>query len=130
MSSKNASDSPRPSRPIDRARRWGAPWGVPWSLATRLTAWYAVSAFIVILSASGLLYIALERSLDIENDRVLVDRANEMRQLLSNVPSVPREFPTIPDSTPQRHHTPPPRLAGALRCSGPPPRPIRTCWRG
>ncbi|CAN5551248.1 heavy metal sensor histidine kinase [soil metagenome] len=96
MSSKNATE-PSPLRYLHRA---------PWSLAARLTAWYAVSAFFVILSASGLLYLALERSLDFENDRVLLDRANEVRQLLATLPGPPQEIPSIPDSTPQRHHTP------------------------
>lgn len=96
MSSKNATE-PRPLRFLRRA---------PWSLAARLTTWYAVSAFIVILSASILLYLALERSLDFENDRVLLDRANEVRQLLSRLPGPPQEIPSIPESMPQRHHTP------------------------
>src|SRR3954470_18292576 len=96
MSSKNATE-PGPFRFLRRAPR---------SLAARLTTWYAVSAFIVILSASILLYLTLERSLDFENDRVLLDRANEVRQLLSTLPGPPQEIPSIPDSTPQRHHTP------------------------
>ena len=96
MSSKNATE-PAPLRFLRRA---------PWSLAARLTTWYAVSAFIIILSASVLLYLTLERSLDFENDRVLLDQANGVRQLLSTLPGPPQEIPSIPDSTPQRHHTP------------------------
>ena len=96
MSSKNATE-PGPFRFIRRA---------PWSLAARLTTWYAVSAFIIILSASVLLYLTLERSLDFENDRVLLDRANEVRQLLATTPGPPQEIQSISDSTPQRLHTP------------------------
>ncbi|MBC8106176.1 MAG: heavy metal sensor histidine kinase [Anaerolineae bacterium] len=95
MSSKNATE-PGPFRFL-RA---------PWSLAARLTTWYAVSAFIIILSASVLLYLTLERSLDFENDRVLLDRANEVRQLLATLTGPPQEIQSIADSTPQRHHTP------------------------
>src|SRR5215212_4961776 len=101
MSSKNATEQgatePGPFGYLRRA---------PWSLAARLTAWYAVSAFIVILSASILLYLALERSLDFENDRVLLDRANEVRQLLATLPGPPQGIPTIPETVPQRHRTP------------------------
>src|SRR5215212_3976077 len=105
MSSKPASDLQ--THPSTASATGPAPFRLllhaPWSLATRLTLWYAISAFIVILSASGLLYLALERSLDIENDRVLIDRANEVRQLLATLPGEPQELPGIPESTPQRH---------------------------
>ena len=48
----------------------------PWSLAARLTAWYAGSSFALVLVASGLLYLALSRNLDKEDDQVLADKVN------------------------------------------------------
>jgi two-component system heavy metal sensor histidine kinase CusS len=47
----------------------------PWSLAVRLTAWYAGSAFLVVLGATGFLYWALTSNLDREDDEGLLDEA-------------------------------------------------------
>src|SRR5262245_46788921 len=66
MSSKSA---PEPARP----RR---------SLAGRLTAWYAGSAFLLILAATGFLYWALAANLDREDDEFLEDKVRLLRTLL------------------------------------------------
>lgn len=53
-----------------------------WSLAARLTAWYAGSAFSLVLMATGFLYWALSRSLDREDDQLLADRVRIVRDAL------------------------------------------------
>lgn len=53
-----------------------------WSLAARLTAWYAGSAFSLVLMATGFLYWALSRSLDREDDQLLADRVRAVRDAL------------------------------------------------
>ena len=73
MSSKTAPDpARRPAR--------------PWSLAARLTAWYAGSAFVLTLAATGFLYWALGRSLDREDDRQLADRVRVLGGVLADRP--------------------------------------------
>ena len=47
----------------------------PWSLAARLTAWYAASAFALVLVATGYLYAVLVRNLEREDDEWLAARA-------------------------------------------------------
>jgi two-component system heavy metal sensor histidine kinase CusS len=68
----------RPSTPIAPPRAW--------SLAARLTAWYALSAFILILLATIILYWALSRSLDDGHDLFLVDKIHIVSNLLRNNP--------------------------------------------
>src|SRR5204863_9566121 len=79
-------DLPEPSAaPVARARKplaWRAP--AKWSLATRLTAWYAGSAFALIFCATSLLYIALMHSLYTEADQFLSDRIEDVRVILLN----------------------------------------------
>jgi len=53
-----------------------------WSIAARLTAWYAGSAFAMVLIATGLLYWALVVNLNREDDRFLVNEARELEALL------------------------------------------------
>lgn len=53
-----------------------------WSLAGRLTVWYALSSFALILVATGYLYWALATNLDRENDRFLADQALPLVNLL------------------------------------------------
>jgi two-component system heavy metal sensor histidine kinase CusS len=57
-----------------------------WSLATRLTAWYAGSAFAVVLGATGFLYWASVTNLDNEDDQLLGDRVLELRAVLVRRP--------------------------------------------
>jgi two-component system heavy metal sensor histidine kinase CusS len=68
MSSKTGPDLPS-------ARPAGAPPRRPWSLAARLTAWYAGSAFLLVLGATLFLYWALTSNLDREDDESLADQA-------------------------------------------------------
>jgi two-component system heavy metal sensor histidine kinase CusS len=75
MSSKNV---PEPSAPGQPARNSS------WSLATRLTAWYAGSAFALILLATGYLYWALVRNLDREDDGQLADTVRYVQELLKS----------------------------------------------
>lgn len=58
----------------------------PWSLATRLTAWYAASAFTLLLMATGYLYWALVTNFDREDDETLVDEIQILRKLLRDQP--------------------------------------------
>lgn len=53
-----------------------------WSLAARLTAWYAGSAFALVLAATGFLYWALSRNLDREDDQLLADAVRDHRAVL------------------------------------------------
>jgi two-component system heavy metal sensor histidine kinase CusS len=55
-------------------------------LATRLTVWYAGSAFLLILAASGFLYWALRANLDREDDELLADKIQVFRVLLRDRP--------------------------------------------
>jgi two-component system heavy metal sensor histidine kinase CusS len=66
-----------PEKPIARAG---------WSLATRLTLWYAGSAFLLILGATGFLYWALITNLDREDDEFLADRVRVLKALLRDRP--------------------------------------------
>ena len=66
--------------PAGRAR------GRSWSVATRLTIWYAISAFSLIAVATGLLYWVLIRNLDQADDRLLADKARVIAAMLLNRP--------------------------------------------
>lgn len=56
------------------------------SLAARLTVWYALSSFTLILLATGYLYWALARNLDREDDHFLADQALPLINLLRDAP--------------------------------------------
>src|SRR5580698_5941930 len=58
----------------------------PWSLATYLTLWYALSAFALVLVATGYLYWALANNLDREDDQFLADRVREVTPALESSP--------------------------------------------
>ena len=70
MSSKPANESAVPHA----ARR-------SLSLATRLTLWYASSAFVLVLVATLVLFWSLIRHLDHEDDQILLDRLQLLRTL-------------------------------------------------
>lgn len=57
-----------------------------WSLAARLTAWYAGSAFLLILAATGFLYWALVSNLDREDDQFLADKVHILRLFIREKP--------------------------------------------
>src|SRR3954465_10029221 len=65
MSSKSGPDAPRAG-----------------SLAARLTAWYAGSAFLLVLSATGFLYWALAHNLDREDDEFLTEKVRAVQAIL------------------------------------------------
>jgi two-component system heavy metal sensor histidine kinase CusS len=69
MSSKNAPEATRAA--------------AAWSLAARLTAWYAGSAFVLILAATGFLYWVLVTNLEREDDQFLLDKVRFLRELLA-----------------------------------------------
>jgi two-component system heavy metal sensor histidine kinase CusS len=56
--------------------------GPGWSLAARLTTWSAGSSFLLISSATGILYWALFSNLDREDDLFLQDKARALAALL------------------------------------------------
>jgi two-component system heavy metal sensor histidine kinase CusS len=58
----------------------------PWSLAARLTAWYAVSAFALVLVVTSYLYWALAASLDHEDDTTLARKVQVVRAVLRSRP--------------------------------------------
>jgi len=60
-----------------------------WSLATRLTIWYACSAFALILMTTVSLYHSLVRNLNREEDLFLADRVQDVRDLLKDQPENP-----------------------------------------
>lgn len=56
------------------------------SLAARLTLWYALSAFVLILAATGYLYWSLARNLEREDDGTILDQIQMLRVLLRDHP--------------------------------------------
>ena len=55
-----------------------------WSPAARLTTWYAGSAFVIVLAATGFFYWSSVRNLDRQDDRLLGDRARVLQSVLVN----------------------------------------------
>jgi len=58
----------------------------PTSLATRLSAWYAVSAFVLLVTATGFLYFVLVRSFDLEDNQYLFEKVRSLEILLRDRP--------------------------------------------
>lgn len=54
----------------------------PGSLALRLSAWYAASAFLLLLVGTGYLYWKLVQSFNADDDQYLSEKANTLRELL------------------------------------------------
>src|SRR5438132_305917 len=79
MSSKIAPDVPPSARAAFPSAR-------AWSLAARLTAWYAASAFALVLAATGFFYWASVRNLDRQDDQLLGDRVRVLQSVLRNKP--------------------------------------------
>ncbi|MBI3664664.1 MAG: heavy metal sensor histidine kinase [Acidobacteria bacterium] len=71
--------SSRDPEPVTAA---GRPERAPWSLAARLTAWYAGSAFLLLLVATGFLYWVLVRNFEDEEDQYLTEKINVVQTLL------------------------------------------------
>ncbi|MCY2954112.1 MAG: heavy metal sensor histidine kinase [Planctomycetota bacterium] len=74
MSSKNAAADLTPPVPPN-ARR-------PWSLATRLTFWYAASAFLLLLLGTSALYFAMIEHFSATNSSLLRARIHEIEDIL------------------------------------------------
>jgi two-component system heavy metal sensor histidine kinase CusS len=53
------------------------------SLALRLSAWYAGSAFLLLVAGTGFLYWELVQSSNVEDDQYLAEKANTLRKLIS-----------------------------------------------
>src|SRR5437764_12440605 len=77
MSSKTA---PEPRREPRRRR--------PWPLAARLAAWYAGTAFLLVLLATAFWYWVLATNLDREDDDLLADKVQALRVVLRDSPDV------------------------------------------
>ncbi len=77
MSSKNGFEGTAGANRARVSRR-------PWSLAARLTAWYAGSAFILVLVATGYLYWALGHNLDREDDELLAETVEVLRTVMQS----------------------------------------------
>src|SRR5262245_33057644 len=58
----------------------------PWSLAIRLTAYYAGSAFLIVAVATGYLYWAMARNVDLEDDRTLADKVRLVQSIMQAAP--------------------------------------------
>jgi len=61
---------------------WESPRRTP-SLATRLTAWYAATAFLLVLLATSVLYWSLTRAIGEQNDQFLLSKVFVLQKLLS-----------------------------------------------
>jgi two-component system heavy metal sensor histidine kinase CusS len=57
-----------------------------WSLALRLTAYYSASAFLIVTLATGFLYWAMVRNVDLEDDRTLADKVLLLQAILNAAP--------------------------------------------
>src|SRR5262245_57217850 len=57
------------------------------SLAVRLTVWFSLSAFLLILATTAYLYWALARNLDREDDGTILDQIQILRVLLRDHPA-------------------------------------------
>src|SRR5260370_25615891 len=62
----------------------------PASLALRLSAWYAASAFLLLLGGTGFLYWELVQSSNGEDDQYLSEKADTLTELLHR-----RDFRTL-----------------------------------
>lgn len=60
--------------------------GRPWSLAARLTAWYAVSAFLLVVGATIFLYWILVANLGRKDELMLANKVHILRKVLSDRP--------------------------------------------
>jgi two-component system, OmpR family, heavy metal sensor histidine kinase CusS len=72
----------------------GSPEGAPdgstlrsWSLGTRLTIWYTMSAFALVVASAAWLYFSLVRQLDAQDDLFLVDQVHVLQMILREHPN-------------------------------------------
>jgi two-component system heavy metal sensor histidine kinase CusS len=64
-----------------------SPRSVRWSLSLRLTAWYFTSSFVILLVATGALYVMLVKNLTQEHDQFLADKIQFIQQQLRDKPN-------------------------------------------
>ena len=107
MSSKTAPS--RPPRGWGRLRPWAGSIVRPWagSIVVRLTAWYAGSALVLILAATGFLYWVLAASFDAEDRRALANTVADLRLVLRasgelRLPDAATPTPAHPFRSPQQ----------------------------
>src|SRR5579862_4875686 len=66
-----------------------------WSLSLRLTSWYVLWSFVILLAASVAMYVMLVHNLTREHDQFLVDKIRILRQQLrdhpDNIPDLQEE---------------------------------------
>ena len=107
MSSKIAPSRP----PCGRGRLWSWAGSIvqPWagSIVVRLTAWYAGSALVLILAATGFLYWVLAASFDAEDRQALVNTVADLRLVLRasgelRLPDAATPTPAHPFRSPQQ----------------------------
>ena len=107
MSSKIAPS--RPPRGRGRLWSWAGSIVQPWagSIVVRLTAWYAGSALVLILAATGFLYWVLAASFDAEDRQALVNTVADLRLVLRasgelRLPDAATPTPAHPFRSPQQ----------------------------
>lgn len=60
-----------------------------WPLSLRLTAWYALSSFLVVVAVAGMLDLALARNLAREDDEAIASKVQDLRDLVRSHPRAP-----------------------------------------
>jgi len=75
------------------------------SLAARMTIWYALSAFVLVLTASGFLYRALSESLDHENDHLLSENLENLTAYMKKNPNDVEDLKQFVGETPKWYRT-------------------------
>jgi two-component system, OmpR family, heavy metal sensor histidine kinase CusS len=65
----------------------GIPRSGRWSLSLRLTAWYFTSSFVILLVATGTLYVMLVKNFTQEHDQFLADKIQFIQQQLRDKPN-------------------------------------------
>jgi two-component system heavy metal sensor histidine kinase CusS len=75
-----------------------------WSLAARLTAWYAGSAFLLVAAVAAFLYAVLVANLEREDEQLLADEFQSVRALLGNSERLARLRQRLESETTTRQH--------------------------
>jgi two-component system heavy metal sensor histidine kinase CusS len=79
--------------------------GRPGSLATRMTLWYALSAFALVFTASGFLYHALSDGLNHENDVLLSQNFQSLTSYMNKSPGDLYDLQQFVGQTPKWYRT-------------------------
>jgi two-component system heavy metal sensor histidine kinase CusS len=75
------------------------------SLAARMTLWYTLSAFLLLLTASGFLYRALSDGLDHENDHLLSENFQSLTAYMKKNPDDLNDLQQFVGETPKWYRT-------------------------